>query len=140
MSDLPPRWYVVDKDGLATLCKDYDHAQYVAAASYVAWPRRGPYRAVLLGDVAAAVAQERAAASITLAHDGHPVAVADVLRRSIAGLAYDYTSRKRRPSRPFWAFVKDVTAYGSNYSAGLAKWAGFDPDTAAAIRATEPKP
>ena len=54
MSDtLPPRWYVVDRDGLATLCKDEEDAKNTAADVRVAFPRRRPYRAVLLGDVAA---------------------------------------------------------------------------------------
>jgi hypothetical protein len=50
---LPARCYVIDRDGLATLCKDADDAQDVAAAARVQWPNRGPYRVALLGDVAA---------------------------------------------------------------------------------------
>jgi hypothetical protein len=50
---IPARWYVVNGDGLATLCKDEDDALQVAAECWVAFPQRGPYSAVLLGDVAA---------------------------------------------------------------------------------------
>lgn len=50
--DLPPRWYVVDRDGLATLCASESDALHVAEDSRLQWPQRGPYRAVLMGDVA----------------------------------------------------------------------------------------
>jgi hypothetical protein len=53
LGQVPARWYVLDRDGLATLCKDADDAQDVAAAAWVQWPQRGPYRAALLGDLAA---------------------------------------------------------------------------------------
>lgn len=49
----PERWYVLDRDGLATLCKDEDDAQDVAASAWVRCPQRGPYRIALLGDVSA---------------------------------------------------------------------------------------
>lgn len=65
---LPPRWYVVDKDGLAMLCRDYDDAQDIAADSFVAWPQKGPHRVALLGDVSAAPAPvaQRSASLATL--------------------------------------------------------------------------
>ncbi len=53
LGPVPARWYVLDRDGLATLCKDEDDAHDVAAECFVAWPNRGPHRVVLLGDVAA---------------------------------------------------------------------------------------
>ena len=56
---LPARWYVVSRDGLATLCKDHDDAQDTAASCFVQWPLHAPYRVVLLGDVVAE--RERAA-------------------------------------------------------------------------------
>ncbi len=60
LGPLPARWYVLDRDGLATLCKDQEDAQEVAAGCFVQWPQRGPYRVVMLGDVAAE--RERCAA------------------------------------------------------------------------------
>jgi hypothetical protein len=57
---MTPRWYVVDSRGVATLCKDEDDANDVAASSFVAFPRHGPYTVALLGDVVAARQEERA--------------------------------------------------------------------------------
>jgi hypothetical protein len=53
MAMITPRWYVVDKRGLATLCKDADDAKDVAADAFVQWPQHGPYCVALLGDVTA---------------------------------------------------------------------------------------
>jgi len=59
---LPPRWYVVDGIGMATLCKDEADANDVAASSFVAWPQNGPYRAVQLVEAtpSAAIEADRA--------------------------------------------------------------------------------
>lgn len=59
MSDLPERWYCVSSYGIATLCKDEEDARATARHCDLAWPKGSPHRAVVLGDVAAAVAQER---------------------------------------------------------------------------------
>ncbi len=65
MSDnLPPRWYCVDKYGVAMLCKDEDDAKASVIENDDCWPARAPYRAVLLGDVAA----ERSANTLALNH------------------------------------------------------------------------
>ena len=50
---VPPRWYVVNRDGLATLCADEADARKVADECDLMFPRAAPHRAVLLGDVAA---------------------------------------------------------------------------------------
>ena len=76
----------------------------------------------------------QAASTIKLAHDVEPFKVAELLRRIIASEAASY-QRCRFKKQPFWGAVRDITALGSNCSAGLAKWAGFDPDTGAAISA-----
>lgn len=47
------RWYVVNRDGLATLCADEADARKVADECDLMFPRVAPHRAVLLGDVAA---------------------------------------------------------------------------------------
>lgn len=49
-----PRWYCVDKDGVAMLCKDEADAREQAVENDECWPRRAPHSAVLLGDVASA--------------------------------------------------------------------------------------
>lgn len=50
-------WYCVDNSGVAMLCCDEDDARRSAVELAEQYPHRRPYRAVLLGDVAA----ERAA-------------------------------------------------------------------------------
>jgi hypothetical protein len=50
---IEPRWYCVDANGLATRCVDQSDAQRVAIDANYMFPRSGPHRAVLLGDVAA---------------------------------------------------------------------------------------
>ena len=50
------RWYMVNKDGMATLCVDREDAEKEAANANLNWPKRlGPHRAVQLapaGDMA----------------------------------------------------------------------------------------
>jgi hypothetical protein len=43
-----PRWYFVDKTGVAILCTDEDNAKQGAKQAEKAWPRFAPYRAVQL--------------------------------------------------------------------------------------------
>jgi hypothetical protein len=50
---IEPRWYCVDADGRATLCRDKEHADGSCADYNAAYPNDPHYRAVLLGDVAA---------------------------------------------------------------------------------------
>lgn len=50
---MTPRWYVVDRDGIARLCPEKKEAEAEAIESAAVWPRRAPHKAVLLGDVAA---------------------------------------------------------------------------------------
>lgn len=45
------RWYSLDRDGVAMLCKDEADAKAQAAEADACWPARAPHRAVLLGDV-----------------------------------------------------------------------------------------
>lgn len=47
------RWYVVSREGLATLCKDEADARRYAPECDRMYVRAAPHRAVLLGDVAA---------------------------------------------------------------------------------------
>lgn len=43
-----PRWYSVNKIGMATLCADQADAEEVARDCDMGWPRQGPHRAVQL--------------------------------------------------------------------------------------------
>lgn len=42
------RWYMVDKDGMATLCADQQDAESESKDADAVWPRAGPHRAVQL--------------------------------------------------------------------------------------------
>ena len=60
----PARWYMIDKDGMATLCTDMDDAEQEAKDADMAWPHKAPHRAVQLveasfdsADMATAAAQ-----------------------------------------------------------------------------------
>ncbi|WP_313080574.1 hypothetical protein [Pulveribacter sp.] len=47
------RWYMVNKDGMATLCTDRADAEKEAADAQAAWPSMGPHRAVELVEMEA---------------------------------------------------------------------------------------
>lgn len=47
------RWYCLDRDGVAMLCKDEADARAQVIENDDCWPGRAPHRAALLGDVAA---------------------------------------------------------------------------------------
>ena len=42
------RWYMVNRDGMATLCTDQADAEKEAADAQSVWPHMGPHRAVQL--------------------------------------------------------------------------------------------
>ena len=46
--DTQERWYMVNKDGMATLCADHADAEQVAKDAQEVWPHMGPHRAVQL--------------------------------------------------------------------------------------------
>lgn len=47
--DMVGRWYMVNRDGMATLCADREDAEKEAANANLNWPKRnGPHRAVPL--------------------------------------------------------------------------------------------
>lgn len=46
-----PRWYMVNKVGMATLCADREDAERVASDAQEQWPNCGPHRAVQLAKV-----------------------------------------------------------------------------------------
>ena len=66
------RWYMVDKDGAATLCVDEEDAKECAAHAFVAFPHMGPHRAVQLVEASTAgfTAADMATASAQGFRDG----------------------------------------------------------------------
>ena len=54
--DMVARWYMVDKDGMATLCTDREDAEHEAKDADMAWPHTAPHRAVQLVEVASLAA------------------------------------------------------------------------------------
>ena len=53
--DMVGRWYMVNRDGMATLCADREDAEKEADDAQSVWPHMGPHRAVQLapaGDMA----------------------------------------------------------------------------------------
>ena len=46
--DMVARWYMVDKDGMATLCTDREDAEQEAKDANMAWPSMAPHRVVQL--------------------------------------------------------------------------------------------
>ena len=50
--EMVARWYMIDKDGVATLCTDREDAEKEAKNANMAWPHTAPHRAVQLVEVA----------------------------------------------------------------------------------------
>ena len=48
ITDMVGRWYMVTRDGMATLCVDHEDAEAEARKADREWPRNGPHRAVQL--------------------------------------------------------------------------------------------
>ena len=58
------RWYMVNRDGMATLCVDREDAEKEAANANLNWPKRlGPHRAVRLVEASFEAADMAAAAA-----------------------------------------------------------------------------
>lgn len=77
------RWYCLDRDGVAMLCKDEADARAQVIENDDCWPRRAPHRAALLGDVSAADAHIPMARLIELKTAEHE---RDILRTENAAL------------------------------------------------------
>lgn len=54
--EMVARWYMVNKDGMATLCTDRADAEKEAEDAQSVWPHMGPHRAVQLVEVASVAA------------------------------------------------------------------------------------
>ncbi len=70
------RWYMINRDGMATLCADREDAEKEAKDADMAWPHSGPHRAVQL--VEASTAGFTAADMATAAAQGFRDGVASV--------------------------------------------------------------
>ena len=57
VTTMAARWYMVDKDGMATLCTDREDAEQEAKDANMAWPHTAPHRAVQLLEVGASAAE-----------------------------------------------------------------------------------
>jgi hypothetical protein len=68
-------WYMVNRDGMATLCTDRADAEKEAADAQSVWPHMGPHRAVRLVE-----ASFEAADMATAAADGFRSAAAEVAK------------------------------------------------------------
>jgi hypothetical protein len=69
------RWYMVDKDGMATRCADQKDAEFEAKDADAAWPEFNPHRAVLLVE-----ASFDAADMATAAADGYRASAAELAK------------------------------------------------------------
>ena len=83
VTKMTARWYMVDKDGMATLCTDREDAEQEAKDANMAWPHTAPHRAVQLveasfdsADMATASAQgfRDGVASLAASAGSEPVA------------------------------------------------------------------
>ena len=73
--DMVGRWYMVNRDGMATLCADREDAEKEAADAQSVWPHMGPHRAVRLVE-----ASFEAADVATAAADGYRASAAEVAK------------------------------------------------------------
>lgn len=88
------RWYMVNRDGMATLCTDREDAEKEAADAQSVWPHMGPHRAVRLveasfeaADMATAAAQGlRDGVAPLAASAGEPVAIRPDIQAVLAML------------------------------------------------------
>lgn len=113
------RWYCLDRDGVAMLCKDEEDARAQAVENDDCWPGRAPHRAVLLGDVGhlldggdliqlAQPRNEQAMRTAELCLSAWATARMDALERQVA--AY----------KPLVQAVRNVLEEGQMYAEDLA--------------------
>jgi len=126
------RWYCLDRDGVAMLCKDKADAQAQVIENDDCWPARAPHRAVLLGDVTGLHAELRHARDgltkgRTRMREDNEL-LREVIGRMVAGIDHlDKLAREWEPDhssgadRRGWLLAKDarddaVRALGPNDS------------------------
>ena len=64
------RWYMLNKDGMATLCADKADAEQEAIDAQAAWPGMGPHRAVQLVEAGASLPLPGAQEAVATADQG----------------------------------------------------------------------
>ena len=77
--EMVARWYMIDKDGMATLCTDREDAEKEAKDANMAWPHTAPHRAVQLVDVASVAASAGSEPVARVNDDGFIVEIGDLL-------------------------------------------------------------
>lgn len=107
--DMVARWYMVDKDGMATLCTDREDAEQEAKYANMAWPHTAPHRAVQLveastagftaADMATASAQgfRNGAASVAASAGSEPVATVFTMEALAPGGGVKYHATVHKP-------------------------------------------
>ena len=98
-----PKWYVVNKIGMATLCKNFKDAKKEACEADTLWPRNGPHLAVQLVNAKEALNLRKLCAVMYQAAGAYnmPERFLDALSAAANGEAYDksFTSPIRNASR-----------------------------------------
>ena len=97
----PARWYMVDKDGMATLCTDREDAEQEAKDANMAWPHTAPHRAVQLVEVGTSAAELHPSPPEGMVGKWMPIETAPVGRSmfvvrafnvQVTDKSFDYTS------------------------------------------------
>ena len=78
-TDMVGRWYMVNKDGMATRCTDRADAEKEAEDAQSVWPHMGPHRAVQLVDMASVAASAGSEPVARVNDDGFIVEIGDLL-------------------------------------------------------------
>lgn len=74
------RWYMVNRDGMATLCTDREDAEKEAVGAQIVWPRNGPHRAVQLVEASFEAADMATAAAEVAKLKGQRMVLCSLLR------------------------------------------------------------
>ena len=133
--DMVGRWYMVNRDGMATLCADREDAEKEAADAQSVWPHMGPHRAVRLveasfeaADMAAAAAQgfRDGVASVAASAGSEPVKPEDYVPlldeegRMMVGTSHHYTAENIR------ALVQQLRRFADPQQSTQADWDALD--------------
>ena len=118
--DMVARWYMVDKDGMATLCTDREDAEQEAKDANMAWPHTAPHRAVQLVEVGTSAAELHP--SPTGGMVGGWIALPGTLPKPGTPVLLDIG--KKYPIRAMWAAKHTVPAAGDD-----TDWGEYDEAT-----------
>lgn len=107
--NIPPRWYVLTADGLATLCADQADAIETARQADIAWPNNAPHVAVQLAPAQPAMPKDAEASEWMGCESRRPYVV-----NSLKSRIRDLRNTERRCRT---AFRKDFMGQPSQYLA-----------------------